>query len=147
MGVRQFKVNFKLDFILNFSLQHARLVWHMGDRPEAYSWLLSGTCNIGLEIWGGDMLTMNCKGLVVQTKRWLSVTFLCELIIKQIAISWQLSKHKLKHPFTQIDEIKKKKLTWGPPISHFSYFLVNQLQDQPLFQKKKLTGVPLYKAF
>ena len=33
---------------------------------------------------------------------------------------------------------KKKKLTWGPPVSHFSYFLVNQLQDQPFFKKKKI---------
>ena len=62
---------------------------------------------------------------------------MCELIIKQIAISCQLSKHKLKVPFTKIDEIKKK-FTWGPPVSHFSYFLVNQLQDQPFFKKKKI---------
>ena len=41
----------------------------------------------------------------------------------------------------------KKKLTWGPPVSHFYYFLGYHLQDQSLFQEKKLTEVPLDKAF
>ena len=40
----------------------------------------------------------------------------------------------------------KKKLTWSPPISHFIHFLGYHLQDQSLYQKKKLTGVPLEKA-
>ena len=40
--------------------------------------------------------------------------------------------------------LSKKKLTWGPPVSHFSYFLVYHLQDQPLFQKKKIDrGSPI----
>ena len=39
---------------------------------------------------------------------------------------------------------QKKKLTWSPPISHFIHFLVNQLQDQPLFQEKKIDrGTPI----
>merc|ERR1712243_447973 len=32
----------------------------------------------------------------------------------------------------------KKKLTWSPPISHFIHFLGYHLQDQPLFQEKKI---------
>ena len=57
MGERQFKVHFKLDFRLNFSLKHARRVWHMGDRPEAYSWLLSDICKKGLMIFLGGRCT------------------------------------------------------------------------------------------
>ena len=35
-------------------------------------------------------------------------------------------------------------MTWSPPISHFIHFLVNQLQDQPLFQEKKIDrGTPI----
>ena len=38
----------------------------------------------------------------------------------------------------------KKKLTWGPPVSHFYYFLGNHLQDQSLFQEKKIDrGTPI----
>ena len=40
----------------------------------------------------------------------------------------------------------KKNLTWSPPASHFIHFLGYHLQDQSLYQKKKLTGVPLEKA-
>ena len=40
--------------------------------------------------------------------------------------------------------LSKKKLTWSPPVSHFIHFLVNQLQDQPLFQEKKIDrGTPI----
>ena len=42
--------------------------------------------------------------------------------------------------------LSKKNLTWSPPASHFIHFLGYHLQDQSLYQKKKLTGVPLEKA-
>ena len=38
----------------------------------------------------------------------------------------------------QSSDIQKKKLTWSPPISHFIHFLGYHLQDQPLFQEKKI---------
>ena len=43
--------------------------------------------------------------------------------------------------------IKKKKLTWGPPVSYFFYFLGYHLQDQPLFQKKKIDRGPPTEGF
>ena len=38
----------------------------------------------------------------------------------------------------------KKNLTWSPPASHFIHFLGYHLQDQSLFQKKKLTAVYIF---
>ena len=41
----------------------------------------------------------------------------------------------------------KKKIDIGPPCISFLIFLGYHLQDQSFLKKKKLTGVPLDKAF
>jgi hypothetical protein len=62
---------------------------------------------------------------------------LCELIIKQIAISCQISKYKLKLPFAQIDETKKKKIDMGSPCIPFFLFFSLSVAGSALFQEKK----------
>ena len=67
-----------------------------------------------------------------------------ELLVNWRYIQFHFTKNM---DSTQQSSDIQKKLTWSPPISHFIHFLGYHLQDQPLFQEKKLTGVPLDKAF